>query len=682
MRQSGSNKINEQAEHLKTYLLKASNYSEKSSDVVRRKFSHFISDFKTKWFACNRTTTRFLDKNEEWLNTMLSFPKFSPSSNTKKIGRPSLEFMECSERTKRQKTEKLRSNTDIHELCYATQMSLRSSGNTDAAKLVKEITFSSPKRATRYRKAFKMSQSPIIQLSGESALSMIVDAKLTRHQYNIIRSKDKKRFPSYKIVQAAKRRCYPQKSDIIVNSTFAEVKLQSLLNHTIQRLFDVQKEVLETLTPEQLCHLRLISKWGFDGSSGQSLYKQKFESANDNDASIFFTSLVPIQLVYENPNSKESIVIWQNPRPSSTRFCRPIKMEFVHESDQFTMKEKEYMEKQINELEITTVKVGNMDAFINHRLLFTMVDGKVCNAVTSTKYTLRCFICGATSMNFNKIGDMLEIEPDTSRLQFGLSILHGWIRFFECLLHISYKLPVKKWTVRDEEEKRIVKENKKRIQDLFKQNLGLIVDRPKPGFGNTNDGNTARRFFQNKKISAQITGVSEEIIERFYIIMQVVSSGYEINLKKFQDFALTTAKLFVEKYPWYNMPPTVHKFLIHGPEIIKNALVPIGQLSEEAQEARNKEIKKFREGYSRKSSRTKTNEDVFNLLLISSDPLISSLRELPRKKLTKFSLQALEMFQAPDLNLDQRGYEGDINVRHEIDNESSSTLYSDSSVSD
>ena len=47
------------------------------------------------------------------------------------------------------------------------------------------------------------------------------------------------------------------------------------------------------------------------------------------------------------------------------------------------------------------------------------------------------------------------------------------------------------------------------------------------------------------------------------------------------------------------MTPTMHKVLMHGPEIIKNALPSIGLLSEEALEARNKHFRKFREGHSR-----------------------------------------------------------------------------------
>jgi hypothetical protein len=65
--------------------------------------------------------------------------------------------------------------------------------------------------------------------------------------------------------------------------------------------------------------------------------------------------------------------------------------------------------------------------------------------------------------------------------------------------------------------------------------------------------------------------------------------------------------------------------------MINFALLPIGQLSEEAQEARNKDLKQFREHHSTKTSRISTHEDLLNQFLISSDPLISSLRKLSQK---------------------------------------------------
>jgi len=106
--------------------------------------------------------------------------------------------------------------------------------------------------------------------------------------------------------------------------------------------------------------------------------------------------------------------------------------------------------------------------------------------------------------------------------------------------------------------------------------MGLIVDQPKPGFGSTNDGNTTRRFFENSSTSASITGVDEDFIKRFHVILQVISCGHEIDLIKFQDYALQTARNFVQLYPWFHMPTSVHKILIHGAQIINSSLLPIG----------------------------------------------------------------------------------------------------------
>lgn len=126
-------------------------------------------------------------------------------------------------------------------------------------------------------------------------------------------------------------------------------------------------------------------------------------------------------------------------------------------------------------------------------MALTMIDTKVCNAATNTTSTMKCYICGATSKDFNNL--TREKEADPSTFQFGLLILHARIKFFESLLHLSYKLEVKKWQFRNEEDKNAVKRRKATIQEDFKNILSLIVDIPKAGFGNTNDGNTSRRFF-------------------------------------------------------------------------------------------------------------------------------------------------------------------------------------------
>ena len=75
------------------------------------------------------------------------------------------------------------------------------------------------------------------------------------------------------------------------------------------------------------------------------------------------------------------------------------------------------------------------------------------------------------------------------------------------------------------------------------------------------------------------------------------------------------------------MPQILHKILIHGPEIIERLVLPISPFIEEAQEARNKELKCHTEHHLRKDLRMKTNEDVIKRLLCTSDPVTSSYRK-------------------------------------------------------
>lgn len=153
----------------------------------------------------------------------------------------------------------------------------------------------------------------------------------------------------------------------------------------------------------QVNSLELISKWGCDGSQ-QAEYKQKFSRNNDSDCNVFQTSFVPLRLIC-SINRK---VIWQNPTPSSPRYCRPIRIRFVKESVDVINDEVNYMQTKIENLIETKIE-RNITISVKHTLLFTMIDSKVCNATTSTRSTMKCYICGATSKDFNNLINRKEI---------------------------------------------------------------------------------------------------------------------------------------------------------------------------------------------------------------------------------------------------------------------------------
>ena len=167
--------------------------------------------------------------------------------------------------------------------------------------------------------------------------------------------------------------------------------------------------------------------------------------------------------------------------------------------------------------------------------------------------------------------------------------------------------------------------------------MSLTVDIVKQGSGTTNTGNVARSFFAHAESVAEITGLHIDVVKRLGNILQILACGKDIDFEKFGQYCLDTAKLCLDLYPWYAMPPSVHKVLLHGSNIIKHLDLPIGCLSEEAQEASNKIFRKARAHNSRMKSRKCTNEDIMHYLLISSDPLISNIRIEQEKTPKEFS---------------------------------------------
>ncbi|KAF2903874.1 hypothetical protein ILUMI_02292 [Ignelater luminosus] len=73
-----------------------------------------------------------------------------------------------------------------------------------------------------------------------------------------------------------------------------------------------------------------------------------------------------------------------------------------------------------------------------------------------------------------------------------------------------------------------------------------------------------------------------------------------------------------------------------------------GQLSEEAQEARNKNNRKYKELFTRKTSRIETNTDLLHrLLLITSDHFIASLRAPSKTRHGKITPEVFELLEMP-----------------------------------
>lgn len=629
--------------------------SDEDSDTLKEFCRKFTRAALQRWQRAHRSTECFRKQYEDWLGINVDWPScvqanvlvqepinelsFSEPSTSSSVGtmtkRSRKPFEDLGSKQKKRRSDDHK-GTDSSELAHLAVIRLKEDGRDDIASVIEHM-LKHPEIAAKLNEIIKKPKTSVI-FTPEKALGLLLSLKLTKWQYitmreACIREDVKDLYPSYFKVQQAKVQCYPSKQSMIITDSSAKITLQDLLDITAKR-------ILESLDHDvQYKHLTLISKWGFDGASNQNRYKQKMDSDQD-DSSIFMTSLVPLKLM----NGEETI--WTNPKPCSALYCRPVQFTFVKESEAVVLRHKNEMDNEIKNL-IPTVCNTNK---VSHQLMMTMLDAKICTYLSEAKSNASCYLCLAKPTEMNNLDNVKLKSVSTAALDLGLSSLHARINMMECLLHISYRLDFKKWAAKGKEYKDMLEARKKVIQDRFKDELNLLIDIVKQGSGTTNDGNTARRFFECPDKTAEITGLDAELVRRFAVILQVITSGEQIDVNKYEAYAFKTAQMYVELYNWYHMSSTVHKILIHGADIItRNAVVPIGSLSEEASEARNKDFRRFREHNSRKKSRQASNEDILHMLILSSDPLITAMRPvLDAKKKQAMFIESLDLLKSQE----------------------------------
>lgn len=566
-------------------------------EYLSKTFLPRLRDFRKK---SHRNQSSFDNRFDAWLEKEFCSPLLEANTPTvaaatagpsrtppTRRGRLVKSFNECGERSQRMKIRQLQQSTEPELL----------------------------------RKA-----APSMQITPERACGMLIGAGLTKFQYEYMRMEFKNLgldiLPTYRRVVTVKKTCYPENVDYRESGVL--VGLQELLNHTSERLL-TSKTVpdLGTVSSE----LRLLSKWGCDGSSGHSEYKQRFEDPTLSDTSIFLTSVVPLKLMSA---MAPHTIYWENPAPSSTRYTRLLGYQFVKESIEVIKNEVGRVEDQIRNLNACILEIDGYRFSIAYDMILSMIDGKVVQVVNDSPSTQRCPHCKCPPSDMNNLPAVYSKAESLPALSAPLPTLHARIKFMECVLHIAYRLDFKKWRVtKDHTAARDLK--KKAIQNRFLSERGLSVDFVRNQVGTSNDGNTSRRFFADPSLASEITGVDETLIDRFATILDTINCFGNIHAREFDLFCRQTAKLYVELYPWYPMPASVHVVLIHGAQIIANSPYPVGRLSEEAQEAMNKVYRYRRNHNSRKIGRLATNQDVAHWIFAYSDPWLHDYMRPPAR---------------------------------------------------
>ena len=110
-----------------------------------------------------------------------------------------------------------------------------------------------------------------------------------------------------------------------------------------------------------------------------------------------------------------------------------------------------------------------------------MLDGKAVNAITDTNSSQTCNVCKAKPSEMNNLS-LVRLKPlDPKAVSLGISSLHCWMRSFEFLLHLEYKLPIGKYYARTPEEKVLVESTKKEIKKKVQRGVKPCCGYPQAG---------------------------------------------------------------------------------------------------------------------------------------------------------------------------------------------------------
>ena len=243
----------------------------------------------------------------------------------------------------------------------------------------------------------------------------------------------------------------------------------------------------------------------------------------------------------------------------------------------------------------------------------------------------------------------LTNKPYTTSDQRSITITHQYINvtswFIKLLsrVHIDY--------LRWEEKKTClgdpIRRSTERVLDRIEEVTGLRLEQVQSsGHGGTStDGNSGRRFFSEELVEV-INQLAPDkhwshivlLHQQISAILRVISSSDNIRTESLQELCINTSMNIATNFKWVPINFTLHSSLHHSAELISlNGDRGLGELSEEALEANNKDIRLYMNTHSRKSDPILQLTDVMNRTLERSHPCVRYAIEQfrPKKQCTK-----------------------------------------------
>lgn len=229
-------------------------------------------------------------------------------------------------------------------------------------------------------------------------MSLIHSIDLNKNSFIKLRNAMNKKsessiLPSYYQILKERKLCYPH--NIQFSESSARVGFDNLIIHTVTRLLETisYQKSLAFVSNKPIC---FEIKYGFDGTTSNSNYKQGFAGQRYDDTYFFNSFMCPLSA------SCEDQILWKNPSPGGSLYCRPISINFSKESPEITKSEFEILQEQLECLVNQKIDFFShsdnkiISTILDIKAKCTMVDGKVLNVLADNKASLRCRICKLT----------------------------------------------------------------------------------------------------------------------------------------------------------------------------------------------------------------------------------------------------------------------------------------------
>ncbi|XP_065079189.1 uncharacterized protein LOC135702117 [Ochlerotatus camptorhynchus] len=390
------------------------------------------------------------------------------------------------------------------------------------------------------------------------------------------------------------------------------VTVRDLVQNDITRLVElkeVESKVKTLAKSGEVLACKLHVTGGPDSATGFSHYNQ--DGILGQDDSLLSEHYMSLLLVAENGDE-----IWRNPNPQSDTFCRPRSLNWTKETDKLSKHMFDQFFREIDEMNENPldVQISGITMKIMVSGMYTLIDGKVANAIVNNRNTHACPLC---------------VEDADPRV--GPSFFHSRLNMVEWLIRYAGKNKVEGHPALSHPD---VKAACRKIADELEHFFKLHVNRPKiGGSGSSNNGNMARRLLADPGNFSRILGVRKDLVENLRLISSLALSSNHLDSKKVAELFKTIMKQLDREFPdARQIPPCIHKYK-HLSEMVKRLPYTMNFVDEQAGERCHKRYKFTRPHLARKTSPEDSINDMMKTALAWSDVKFAHLDAKNTRKL-------------------------------------------------